>query len=327
MCFVCDNPSLCSTLHSKQALQCPPTPRKKRLVQSILSNDDPAFFPLSSSIFGSNTCTTDGSIDNGMTEESFLKRLNRLPVMVLVLKPQNKACHGDAHPTEQKLSISDVVDAIPSLPFQVSGQAQPPLGNSSPFPKILPTFHRKSILPSFTARSTQPPLDRSSPDPERVSTLNRNAIVNSSIKAVSQCSQPLSSRSCSDPELFLASKRNAIISSTQPRTDRSSPYPEQFSTFNKNAILPLSVRTVSRSAQPRRGRSSSDPEQCLASKSNANVLSSANTIPQLSQTPLGRPRSDPEQFFASEKKSHVPSPGKEKAPPIRRTTICNLPGS
>ncbi|KAL3798678.1 hypothetical protein HJC23_004429 [Cyclotella cryptica] len=187
MCFVYESP-LCSTSNSNQALQCPPTPRKYRFVQSGLSFNDPVFFPSSSSVIGSNACVADSSSDDETTEERLLERINRFPAMVLLLKPQNKACRREAHVTKRKLTISDVMGEIPPLPFAVSQHEQGSIG-------------------------------RSSSDPEQNSASKRNAIAPSTIDVISFPELPPICRSSSDPEHFSASKKNAsAVSSSKEKS-------------------------------------------------------------------------------------------------------------
>jgi hypothetical protein len=141
MCYVYDTP-YASASSSKQPFHCPPTPRKNHAAHRNLAND-PVFFPSSSSILG--TCVTDFSCD-GSNEDSLLVNLNRLPVLTLVLKPQNKAA-SEARTAKQKLSISGVIGEIPPLPFQVAQRAphEQPLPRSSSDPEQMSDSKRQAV--------------------------------------------------------------------------------------------------------------------------------------------------------------------------------------
>lgn len=170
MCFVYDSP-ICSASASSRALQCPPTPRKYRFVQSGWSNNDPLFFPSSSSILGSSTCINDSSFDDSYTtHDSLADRMNRLPPMVLALKPQNKACHRDAPSTKRQLSIHDIMGEIPPLPLTVSPPEQSPVDMSNSYSETSLSVTGAISLPEL------PPLVRSRSDPEQFSDSVRSSI-------------------------------------------------------------------------------------------------------------------------------------------------------
>lgn len=112
MCYIYQTPSSSS---SKQALQCPPTPKQYRGASMGNPMADPMFFPSSSSILGSSTCVTESTCDTSV--DSLLHPINELPVTVLVLKPKYKS-QGEARTSRRrKLSMSDLNGDVPPLPY------------------------------------------------------------------------------------------------------------------------------------------------------------------------------------------------------------------
>ncbi|KAL3798677.1 hypothetical protein HJC23_004428 [Cyclotella cryptica] len=266
MGFIYHSP-LGSSSNSCQTLQCPPTPRRKRLVRSSLTtNNDPEFFPISSSVLGPSTCVSDSSLNGRISEESIVERMSRLPVLALPLKPQNKACGREAHATKLKLSASDFIDKFPPLPFAVSLPEQPTMSRSgSHLPEQVSASGTNANVSSTTGEVAGPaksPLGRSHSNPEQHLPLPKNAIVPSFVSTDPWRSQPPFGRTSSDPEQFLASTRNAT--------------------------LDHSTDTVSR-----RSRSSSDPERKSASTKNENEVSSnkEKTLPIRRSTMCYFPRS------------------------------------
>lgn len=174
MCFV-ETPSNSSP---KQALQCPPTPRKYRVTKSN-HLDDPLFFPSSSSILGSSTCATESTCDTSV--ESLLDSINALPVTVLVLKPKHKSSHGEARTSRRrKLSISDIKGDIPPLPYKVTHKKQMDRSTSDPN-----QVHKKNAsgVPSSKIEMNAAPMRRMSiknlPGPRRLSMNARCAWIHS----------------------------------------------------------------------------------------------------------------------------------------------------